>query len=124
VYGATARAGASGAKEGSAVKSSKAHARLKRKLLDALKLGTGSLLLATSVAVAPAADAAQPPAAAPVLERAAALRSQLMGSKLADTANPTQLAWWGNWHNWGWHPAWHNWPNWHNWHNWANWHNY
>ena len=106
--------------------SQKPHSRagLKTKLLNALKLGTGSLVLATSVTVAAPTDAATRPPVASVLQRADAVRSQLTTGKPvtpeAETP-PTQLAWWGNWHNFGYHPYWHNWPNWRNWHNWGNW---
>jgi hypothetical protein len=111
------------AKGEAAVDARKAHSGLKRRLLNALKLGTGSLVLATSVSMAPPAAAATRPAGAPVLARAAELRAQLLTPQASAVTDEsaTQLAWWGNWHNWGGHPWWHNWPNWRNWHNWGNW---
>lgn len=102
-----------------------ARARLKQRLLTALKLGAGSLVMATAVTSAPA-DAATPRFERSVVARADDVRARLKAAiptSAEDPSAPTVLAWWGNWHNWG-HPGWHNWPNWHNWHNWGNWHNW
>ena len=101
-------------------------ARLKQRLLKALKLGAGSLVMATAVTSATPAKAAIPPAERSVVARADEARARLKATDPAAPQDPnaaTLLAWWGNWHNWG-GPGWHNWPNWHNWHNWGNWHNW
>ena len=101
-------------------------ARLKQRLLAALKLGAGSLVMATAVSSAAPADAAIRPGPRSVIERADEARTRLQAAvPTADQerSGATILAWWGNWHNWG-GPGWHNWPNWHNWHNWGNWHNW
>jgi hypothetical protein len=98
-------------------------ARLKQRLLTALKLGAGSLVMATAVTTA--APAAVPPSDRSVVARADEARERLQSLPSADGDKKAGelLAWWGNWHNWG-GPGWHNWPNWHNWHNWGNWHNW
>jgi hypothetical protein len=99
---------------------------LRRTKSRALRAGTGSLVLATAVLIAPPADAAKAPEAtgdAALDARARAARSQLSEAPAPAhvPGDPIQLTWWGNWHNWGYHPWWHNWPNWRNWHNWRNW---
>ena len=100
--------------------------RGKESLAKLLATTAGTLLVAsTSAHTADTALRTEAPAA-PLLERARELRNAL-AAKPAETrtdAAPTQLAWWGNWHNGGYHPYWHNWPNWHNWHNWHNWGNW
>ena len=101
-------------------------ARLKQRLLKALKLGAGSLVMATAVSSATPATAAIPPAGRSVITRADDARARLKAGNpdaAQDPNSATLLAWWGNWHNWG-GPGWHNWPNWHNWHNWHNWRNW
>jgi hypothetical protein len=101
-------------------------ARLKQRLLAALKAGAGSLVMATAVTSAAPADAALRSGDRPVIERAEAARARLQATRPTPEQDPNAakiLAWWGNWHNWG-GPGWHNWPNWHNWHNWGNWHNW
>ena len=101
---------------------------VKTRLANLLKTGAGSLVLATAVMTAPAADASLPTTPpSSVIQRAETVRSQLtadMPEASQDNTSPLQLAWWGNWGYGGWHPWWHNWPNWHNWHNWPNWHNW
>jgi hypothetical protein len=99
---------------------------LKSKLLNRLKAGSGSLVIATTMLTSPSIDAAK--SASPVLQRANEVRTQMRAAIPPVEQNqeaPTQLAWWGNYWGpgrWGpWHPWWHNWPNWHNWHNWGNW---
>lgn len=99
-------------------------AGLKQRLLEALKVGAGSLAIASAVTAAPPADAATRPAEPSVVERADRARAQLADpSTKQDRRGAVLLAWWGNWHNWG-GPGWHNWPNWHNWHNWGNFRNW
>lgn len=100
--------------------------RLKQRLLTALQVGAGSLVLATAVTPTAPADAAIPRSDRSVLVRADEARARLTVAAPSSAQDPnaaTVLAWWGNWHNWG-GPGWHNWPNWHNWHNWGNWHNF
>ena len=87
-----------------------------------LRAGAGSLVLASAVMAAPPAEAAKAPDTA-LEPRVLAARSQLSATvppAAGAKSDPTQIAWWGNWHNWGYHPWWHNWPNWRNWHNWGN----
>jgi hypothetical protein len=99
--------------------------KAKESLGKLLAAGAGTALVASMVAAPAPADAAARGDSAPVLERARELRSRLSQAPAIDPAQaPVQLAWWGNWHNWGYHPYWHNWPNWRNWHNWPNWGNY
>jgi hypothetical protein len=96
---------------------------LKAKLRLLLTAGAGSVIVATTVAVAPATALVKPTAES-VAQRAAHARAKLeTGSPIADreTTPALELAWWRNWGNGGWHPNWHNWPNWRNWHNWGNW---
>ena len=106
--------------------SDRPHSRVKRRWLDLLKAGAGSLVVAAAVMSAPPADAAAPDANAPLAVRVREARESLSpGPPTVDAADSLdEIAWWGNhWGNggWGWHPWWHNWPNWHNWHNWGNW---
>lgn len=99
-------------------------ARLKQRLLTALKLGAGSVVMATAVTSAAPAAVRQPDRS--VVARADDVRARLQGAMPGPDHDPntaTLLAWWGNWHNWG-GPGWHNWPNWHNWHNWGNFRNW
>ena len=103
-----------------------ARTRLKQRLLKALQLGAGSLVMATAVTSAKPAGAAISPAPRSVIARADDVRARLQGitpSLLPNSDGATLLAWWGNWRNWG-RPRWPNWPNWRNWHNWPNWRNW
>ena len=98
-----------------------ARARLKQRLLTALKVGAGSLVMAT--AVTSTSRAAVRPSEQAVIARADDARARLKDGMPAPDKDPnaaTLLAWWGNWHNWG-GPRW---PNWHNWHNWGNFRNW
>lgn len=96
-------------------------AGFKKKLLNALMAGAGSLVLASAVITAPPAGTARSVSTTMVLKRADEVRAQLTQEMQAPgkAQDPSpQLAWWRNWGNWGWHPWW---PNWHNWRNWGNW---
>jgi hypothetical protein len=107
----------------------RAHSRLKRSWLRALKAGAGSLVVAAAVVTASPAGARVPEklsVADKVQEARDALRKGLSVPDGQEPGSLYELAWWGKgWGNggWGWHPGWHNWPNWHNWHNWPNWPN-
>ena len=99
--------------------------RFKVRLLALLQGGAGSLVLATTVLVAPPEGAATPSPES-VLERAGEARARLVKSLEASAqpgGKPLELAWWGKaWGNGGGHPAWDNWPNgWQNWNDWGNW---
>jgi len=116
--------------------------RLKSSLLTRLKAGAGSLVLATTVLMAPPAVTATTPPSDSLFQRAENARAELV--KVLSDAEVTadrsvQLAFWGNigrrrWPNWpnGWNnwsrwgnfprPAWPNWPN--GWNNWPNWRNF
>lgn len=95
--------------------------RVKESLARLLATTAGTLLVASAAGGPPAAQASVAPQAPAVSERARELRETLAAPAEHPAAQaPTQLAWWGNWHNGGWHPYWHNWPNWRNWHNWHN----
>ena len=96
--------------------------RLRQRLLSALKLGAGSLVIATAVTIAAPAKASIARPERSVAERADDVRSRVKTILPATTPDPDprQLAWWGNWQNWG-GPGWRNWPNWPNWRNWGNW---
>ena len=116
--------------------------QLKSRLLTLLQAGAGSLVLATTVLMAPSTATAATTASDSLLKRAEDARAQLVkslpGLELAGE-NPVQQAFWGNigrprWPNWpnGWNnwsrwgnlsrPRWPNWPN--GWHNWPNWRNF
>jgi hypothetical protein len=118
-----------------------ARSRLKSSLLALLQAGAGSLVLATTALLTPAAEAATPSSDS-LLKRAEDARAEIVKSiSEAELTgeNPMQLAFWGNigrprWPNWpnGWNnwsrwgnlsrPRWPNWPN--GWNNWPNWRNF
>ena len=119
-----------------------ARSRLKSRLLTLLQAGAGSLVLATTVLVAPPPVTAATPSSDSLFKRAEDARAELV-KFLSDAEltgeRPVQLAFWGNiarprWPNWpnGWNnwsrwgnfsrPRWPNWPN--GWNNWSNWRNF
>ena len=98
------------------------HSQLKQSWLRALRAGVGSVVVATAVVAAPAANAAIPVTRADVEARVQQIREEFQPGvvRTLDGVADERVAWWGNRVGVVVRPAWPNWPNWHNWPNWGN----